>query len=73
MAVPKKKTSPSRQGMRRAHQKVSCIAMCLCKKCNEPKYPHHACLACGFFKGKQVIVPKSQKRAEKAADAESET
>jgi large subunit ribosomal protein L32 len=71
MAVPKKKTSPSRRGMRRSHKKVSFQQMATCPKCSELKYPHHMCLRCGHYNGRQVIVTKEQRREQKAAEAEA--
>lgn len=66
MAVPKKKTSPSRQGMRWSHKKVAYSALSHCPNCGEGKRSHHICLACGHYKGRHVLVLKAQKRNEKA-------
>jgi len=71
MAVPKKKTSPSRRGMRRAHKQVSYQQMATCSHCGELKYPHHMCLHCGHYKGRQVVLTKAKRREQKAAEAEA--
>ena len=55
MAVPKKKTSPSRRNMRRAHDALKPIASAECPKCGERKLPHHLCSSCGYYKGRQVL------------------
>lgn len=65
MAVPKRKTSPSRRGMRRAHDRLQSPAYQECPDSGELKRPHHICLSTGFYKGRQVIKPKS--RSEEAA------
>ena len=54
MAVPKKKTSKSRKGMRRAHDHVAAPNVVYCE-CGEPTLPHRACSACGTYKGRQVV------------------
>ncbi|OIO56705.1 MAG: 50S ribosomal protein L32 [Alphaproteobacteria bacterium CG_4_10_14_0_2_um_filter_63_37] len=56
MAVPKKKISQSRRGMRRAHDHLTPSAQATCPECHEPKMPHHVCPHCGFYKGRQVIA-----------------
>jgi large subunit ribosomal protein L32 len=55
MAVPKKKTSKSRKNMRRAHDFLTPPAASVCPQCKAAKLPHRACLACGTYKGKEVI------------------
>jgi large subunit ribosomal protein L32 len=56
MAVPKKKTSKSRRGHRRSHDKLSIPAFSECPQCNEIKRPHHICSHCGYYKGKEIMV-----------------
>ncbi len=56
MAVPKKKKSPSRRDMRRAHHdKRSAPALSACSNCEEPTLSHRVCPACGHYKGRQVV------------------
>jgi large subunit ribosomal protein L32 len=55
MAVPKKKTSPSRQGMRRSHEALSTEAYAECKNCGELKRPQHVCSHCGHYDGREVV------------------
>jgi large subunit ribosomal protein L32 len=54
MAVPKRKTSPSRRGMRRAHQALSTPSYSECGNCGELKRPHHVCSHCGHYDGREV-------------------
>ncbi|BBD08941.1 50S ribosomal protein L32 [Desulfovibrio ferrophilus] len=54
MAVPKKKTSKSKKGMRRSHDRVAKPTVIYCE-CGEPTLPHRACSSCGAYKGKQVL------------------
>lgn len=54
MAVPKRKTSPSRRGMRRAHDALKVEAFQECSNCGELKRPHNLCTACGHYNGREV-------------------
>ena len=56
MAVPKKRTSKSRKGMRRAHDAVKKTQVSNCPVCKAPKMPHRVCPSCGFYKGREVLV-----------------
>ncbi|MEO1190225.1 MAG: 50S ribosomal protein L32 [Pseudomonadota bacterium] len=55
MAVPKRKTTPSRRGMRRAHDFLPASSSVECPNCGELKRPHHVCGACGYYDGREVI------------------
>jgi large subunit ribosomal protein L32 len=56
MAVPKKKVSPSRRNMRRAHEALKTSAYVECKNCGELKRPHQVCGACGHYDAREVVV-----------------
>lgn len=56
MAVPKKKTSPSRQGNRRSHHALAKTVVMECPNCGEPKLPHHVCESCGYYNKKEVVT-----------------
>ncbi len=58
MAVPKRKTSPSRRGMRRAHDALGKNAYVEDKESGELRRPHHIDLKSGRYKGKQILKPK---------------
>ncbi|MGH6948659.1 MAG: 50S ribosomal protein L32 [Kiloniellales bacterium] len=59
MAVPKKKTSPSRRNMRRAHHALAKANYHECPNCGELKRSHHVCPACGYYKGREVTASDS--------------
>jgi large subunit ribosomal protein L32 len=56
MAVPKRKTSPSRRNMRRSHHALVAVNYQECSNCGELKLSHHVCGACGFYDGREVIA-----------------
>jgi large subunit ribosomal protein L32 len=56
MAVPKRKTSPSRRNMRRSHDALKAVAHQECANCGELKLPHHICGACGYYDSREVLV-----------------
>ena len=58
MPVPKKKRSKSKKRIKRACWKLTLPTLGNCSNCGEPVQPHHACKACGYYKGKQVIQIK---------------
>ena len=58
MAVPKRKVSPSRRGMRRSHDALKPEAFHECPNCGELKRPHNMCQACGHYNGRLILEPK---------------
>ena len=58
MAVPKRKTSPSKRNMRRSHDALGPNAYTEDKDTGELRRPHHVDLKTGMYKGRQVITPK---------------
>ena len=58
MAVPKRKTSPSRSGKRRSHSKFSPKNIVEDKKTGEYRLSHHLDLKTGMYNGKQILDPK---------------
>lgn len=62
MPVPKRKYAKARQGERRAHLGIKAPALVDCPQCHNPKLPHHVCLTCGSYAGRQVIEIKSPKK-----------
>ncbi len=49
--------------MRRSHDKVAPIQVSYDSKTGAPKLSHHVSLSDGYYKGKQVFVPKHLKKA----------
>lgn len=74
MAVPKKRTSVSRKGLRRAgqHHKLTAQSTMSCPNCGEPTLPLYVCPSCGTYKGKEVIKIKEPKD-DAAQEAEGTT
>lgn len=64
MAVPKRRTSKSKQGMRRSHHHLKTKGVQYCPRCNEPVLPHRVCGQCGYYQGRDAIVVKSAATAE---------
>ncbi len=56
MPTPKKRTSKSKKGMRRAHDHLKIPAYGECPECHEVKRPHYVCGNCGYYKDKEVIT-----------------
>ena len=61
MAVPKKKVSPSRRGMRRSHMALAKEVHVECSNCGELKRPHHVCPSCGHYDGREVMAADKAK------------
>lgn len=58
MAVPKRKTSKSKKGMRRSHNSASFKNVIEDKKSGEFRLPHHIDMKTGIDNGKQIFKPK---------------
>jgi large subunit ribosomal protein L32 len=58
MAVPKRKTTKSRSGMRRSHIRVSAKNIIEDKTSGEHRLSHHLDLKTGYYKGRLVLDPK---------------
>ena len=59
MAVPKRKTSPSKRNMRRSHHALAVPSHNECPNCGEQRRPHHVCGACGHYGDREVVKTKS--------------
>ena len=55
MAVPKRKTTPSKRNMRRSHDSLTVANWVEDTHTGEPKRRHHIDLKTGMYKGRQVI------------------
>jgi large subunit ribosomal protein L32 len=60
MAVPKRKTSPSRRGMRRSADALKRPTYVEDKDSGELRRPHHIDLKTGMYKGRQVLKAKTE-------------
>jgi len=59
MAVPRRKTSPSRRGMRRSADALKAPTYVEDKDSGELRRPHHVDLKSGMYNGRQVLKPKT--------------
>ncbi len=68
MAVPKKKHSVSRKGLRRGGHthKLERKHPMTCPNCGDMTMPHTVCASCGTYKGKEVITLKADSAEESA-------
>ena len=57
MAVPKRKTTPSKRNMRRSHHALKGVTVVEDKTTGELKRPHHVS-ADGYYNGRQVTTSK---------------
>jgi large subunit ribosomal protein L32 len=60
MAVPKRKTSPSRRGMRRSADALKQPTYVEDKDSGELRRPHHVDLKTGMYRGRQILKPKTE-------------
>jgi len=58
MAVPRRKTSPSRRGMRRSADALKKPTYAEDKDSGELRRPHHLDLKTGMYKGRQILKAK---------------
>ena len=61
MAVPKRKTSPSKRNMRRSHDSISSLNIIVDKESGEPRLSHRIDLSTGMYNGRQVLKKKIAK------------
>ena len=55
MAVPKRKTTPSKRNMRRSHHRVKPVNIVEDKKSGEFRLSHHVDLKTGYYNGKKIL------------------
>ena len=58
MAVPKRKTTPSKRGMRRSHDRLKGATYVEDQESGELRRPHHIDLSSGKYRGMQVLPEK---------------
>ncbi len=54
MAVPKRKTTPSKRNMRRSHDSLKFINIINDKESGEPRISHRIDLSTGMYKGREI-------------------
>ena len=60
MAVPKRKTTPSKRNMRRSHDSLQKINVILDKDSGEPRLSHKIDISTGMYKGRQILKKKTK-------------
>ena len=55
MAVPKRKTTPSRRNHRRSHDALKKVFGTECKNCGVIRTPYNVCNGCGYYRGRKVF------------------
>ena len=60
MAVPKRKTSPSKRGMRRSADALAAPTYVEDNDSGELRRPHHVDLKTGMYRGKQILNIKKE-------------
>jgi large subunit ribosomal protein L32 len=60
MAVPKRKTSPSKRGMRRSHDALPKATYIEDSDTGELRRPHHVDPKTGKYRGKQILKAKEE-------------
>ena len=58
MAVPKRKTSPSKRNMRRSHDSIKLVNIIEDKESGEPRLSHRLDLSTGMYNGRVVLKKK---------------
>lgn len=60
---PKRRHSIARKGKRRAAIKLEVKKSVVCKNCQNLYIPHTVCANCGYYKGREILVKKSNRKA----------
>jgi large subunit ribosomal protein L32 len=63
-ALPGRKTTQSKRRLRRSHDKAAFGSIQLCSHCRRPHLSHRVCPHCGYYAGREVIVPREERVAE---------
>lgn len=67
MPVPKRKHSTQRRRTRWANKHIIPAIFTKCSHCEATLMPHTVCQECGYFKGRQVLVTKSERASKRMA------
>ena len=62
MAVPKRKTTPSKRNMRRSHDSLSRLNIVEDKDSGEPRLSHRIDKSTGMYNGRQILKPKTKSK-----------
>lgn len=67
-ALTKRKYAKARQGERRGHLAIPVPAVENCPQCHSPKLPHHVCLTCGYYAGREAVAVKTTTKVKKTKE-----
>lgn len=75
MAVPKKRTSVARKGLRWAGHtfKLHAAKTMKCPNCGSYSLPHRACMSCGHYRGRQILTIKAPKNDDTGTENQEST
>ena len=62
MAVPKRKTTPSKRNMRRSHDSLLRLNIVEDKESGEPRLSHRIDKSTGMYNGRQILKPKTKSK-----------
>jgi len=69
--VPKRRTTSSKRGMRRAnYDKVAAPNLVPCSNCSAPSLSHRVCPSCGHYAGRAVMSVASKDDADTGTASE---
>jgi large subunit ribosomal protein L32 len=61
MAVPRSKTSKARTSRRQSiNMKLSSPTLVECSNCGNRVLLHRVCPKCGYYRGRQIIIPDAK-------------
>ena len=63
MAVPKRKTTPSKRNMRRSHDALVKLNIVEDKDSGEPRLSHRIDQSTGMYNGRQILKQKTKSKA----------
>ena len=63
MAVPKRKTTPSKRNMRRSHDSLIKLNIVEDKESGEPRMSHRIDKSNGIYNGRQILKQKTKSKA----------
>ena len=63
MAVPKRKTSPSKRNMRRSHDSLVNLNIVEDKDSGEPRLSHRIDKSTGMYNGRQILKQNTKSKA----------
>ena len=73
MPVPKRKRSRARRDSRFANKAMDAGSIVACTECKSPVRPHVACLQCGFYGGRKILVTKNERLANRTLERAKRT